>query len=362
MIVDDEPINIKVVRKYLASAGYTGFAMSSDSTEVMGMINREDPDVLLLDVVMPKVGGLEILQMLLADERFAQLPVVIFTAAGEIRAQALQLGATDFLTKPINPTELVPRVRNALVVKAYQDHLKNYAAELEREVQKRTAELEESRMEVIHCLARAAEYRDNETGHHIIRVGRYVELIAQELGFDEWTVRLLKQAAPLHDVGKIGIPDSVLLNPGKLEPEEFAIIQKHCGFGKKIFGPMSTGDLSAYTSHTSLGGEIIGNCRAPVLELAAKIATTHHEKWDGTGYPLRLAGEDIPIEGRITAVADVFDALSSQRPYKAAFPLKKCFEIMVQERGKHFDPTVLDAFFARRDEIVKIQIEYADID
>jgi putative two-component system response regulator len=178
----------------------------------------------------------------------------------------------------------------------------------------------------------------------------------------EDAVELLEQAAMLHDVGKIGIPDSILLKPGKLDPAELEFIQKHCGFGKRIFGPMTSDEFGSYASHTTVGADIVKSCRAPVLDLAARIALTHHEKWNGSGYPLGLAGEDIPLEGRITAVADVFDALSSKRPYKPAFPLDKCFAIMEDERGKHFDPRALDAFFARRVEIIGIQIEYADTD
>lgn len=207
LIVDDESINIKVARKYLMLAGYTDFAVSTDPTEVMALLEREKPDLLLLDIMMPGVSGLDILRDLRAEERYARLPVLILTAIDdrEVKARALNLGATDFLPKPVDPTDLVPRVRNALVLKAHHDHLQNYARELEREVRARTAELEESRQEVIHCLARAAEYRDSETGRHIIRVGRYVGIIARELGLDESTADLLAQAALLHDVGKIGI-------------------------------------------------------------------------------------------------------------------------------------------------------------
>lgn len=173
---------------------------------------------------------------------------------------------------------------------------------------------------------------------------------------------LLSQASLLHDVGKIGIPDAILLKPSKLDPDEMEVMQKHCGFGKKIFERMSHDDFGAYSAHTTLGAKIVNNCRAPVLELASRIALTHHEKWDGSGYPLGLAGTDIPLEGRITAVADVFDALSSKRPYKPAFPLEKCFSILEEGRGKHFDPAILDAFFARREKIVAIQMEYADVE
>jgi putative two-component system response regulator len=266
------------------------------------------------------------------------LPVLILTAVDDrdTKTQPLDLGATDFLPKSIDPTDLLPRIR--------------------------TAELEESRQEVIQCLARAAEYRDNDTGRHVIRVGRYVGLIARELGLEVCAVELLEQAALLHDVGKIGVPDSILLKPGKLDPEEMERMQRHCGYGHRIFEGMSAEESTAYAAHTSLGARMIQQCRAPVLRLAAQIALTHHEKWDGSGYPRGLAGTAIPLEGRITAVADVFDALSSQRPYKPPFPLEKCFTILEEGRGKHFDPQILDAFFARRDEIVDVQLACADVE
>lgn len=364
MMVDDEPINVKVVRKHLMSAGYPDFVGCSDSTQAVEMIRQEQPDAILLDIMMPKVSGLEILQQVRANEAWVHLPVIILTASDdeETKVKALEIGATDFLGKPVNFVELVPRLRNALLVKAHHDHLKCCSEELQRQVRRRTAELLASRLELIHCLARAAEYRDNETGRHVVRVGRYVGVIARQLGMDDETVELLQHAAPLHDMGKVGIPDAILLKPGKLDPEEFELMKKHTGFGKKTFEPMSPAEWTTFRSHTFLGELIMDVDSSPIIAIAAKIALTHHEKWDGTGYPLGLAGEDIPLAGRITAVADVFDALSSSRPYKEAFPIDKCFEIMKEGRGSHFDPKVLDAFLASREEIVNIRIDYADVD
>ncbi len=355
MIVDDEPLNVTVVRKFLQRAGYEKFDEVTDATKAISRVYSEEPDLLLLDLMMPGVSGLEILETLRTDPRLSSLPILILTAScdRETRAQALNLGATDFLSKPVDPVELVPRVRNALLVKNREDALEGLVA-------KRTAELERSRREVIHCLARAAEFRDNETGRHVLRVGKYAGLIARELGMANADVEQLELAATLHDVGKIGIPDSILLKPGKLEPEEFELMQKHSSYGKKIVQAMDSTELAAFTGHAELGSTIIGECASPILQLASRISLTHHEKWDGSGYPLGLAGEDIPLEGRITAVADVFDALSSRRPYKAAFPLARCLEILEEGRGKHFDPVVLDAFNARQKEIVNVQITFAD--
>ncbi len=282
----------------------------------MEMIAREMPDVILLDVMMPEISGLDILRMIREDQRLAHLPTIVLTAADseETRIEALDLGATDFLSKPVNAAELVVRVRNALLVKAHHDYLKDHARELARQVRERTAELAASRLELIHCLARAAEYRDNETGRHVVRVGRYAEIIAENLNLDEETVELIRHAAPLHDMGKIGIPDAILLKPGKLTPEEMEIMRRHSVYGQRTFEPMSGDEWKTLKSHTFLGEMIMDVKSSPLVTMAAKIALTHHEKWDGSGYPLGLVGEAIPLAARITAVADVFDALSSKRP------------------------------------------------
>jgi putative two-component system response regulator len=364
MIVDDEPYNLLLVRKYLENEGYSNFVTTSDASAAERMCKQQDPDLLLLDIMMPGVSGLDILRSLRDDLRTPPLPVLILTASTEAETKkvALELGATDFLSKPLDPNDLLPRVRNALVVKACHDRLKRYSEELEELVQRRTCELSASRQEVIHCLARAAEFRDDDIGKHILRVGRYAALIGMELGFSEARAELLELAAQLHDVGKIGIPDSILRNPGKLDPEQYAMIQKHCGFAKKILQPMDGAELERLRGHAHLGAELLNPSRSPLLILAAQIAQTHHEHWDGNGYPLGLAGEDIPLEGRITAVADAYDALSAARHYKPALPRAKCFAALEEGRGTHFDPTVLDAFFARSDEIVQVQIEYMDVD
>jgi putative two-component system response regulator len=260
----------------------------------------------------------------------------------------------------VDPNDLIPRVRNALLTKAYQDRLANQTEYLEQQVRKRTAELAASRHEIVHCLARAAEFRDDITGHHVVRVGRFVGIIAKELGFGDQEVELLELAAQLHDVGKIGIPDSILKNPGKLDPEQFAVMRKHCGFAKSILRPLSDDEWVQAKAHVGIGATLLHVRSSPLLMLAAKIAQTHHEWWNGNGYPLGLAGEDIPIEGRMTAVADVYDALSTERPYKPPIPREKCFAMMEEERGTHFDPKVLDAFFANVDEIVRTQLQYMD--
>jgi putative two-component system response regulator len=364
MIVDDEPINVKVAQKYLKMAGYQQFITTSDPRLVMGMISATPPDVILLDIMMPELTGLDLLQRMRDDESLTYIPTIVLTASDneETKLQALELGATDFLGKPVNAAELTVRVRNALLVKAHHDHLKLYAYELERQVRLRTTELAASRLELIHCLARAAEYRDNETGRHVMRVGRYAEIIARHLGLDETFVELIAHAAPLHDMGKVGIPDGILLKPGRLDQDEFEMMQKHCALGKHSFEPMSYDEWRTFKSHTFLGEMIMDVQSSPLITMAAKVALTHHEKWDGSGYPMGLSHEDIPLAGRVTAVADVFDALSSKRPYKPAFPLDRCFAIMAEGRGTHFDPKVVDAMLACREAIVQVRIEYADVE
>lgn len=364
MIVDDESVNVKVVRKHLAIAGYQRFVTSTDSRQVMELIASEMPDVILLDIMMPHVSGLDILRSLHDDPSLSHVPVIVLTASDDeqTKMEALELGATDFLSKPANAPELLVRVRNALLVKAHHDYLENYAQELDRQVQKRTAELAASRLELIHCLARAAEFRDNETGRHVMRVGRYAEIIARKLGLPEEEVELIRHAAPLHDMGKLGIPDHVLLKPGTLDPDEMEIMKRHSAYGHETLEPMSEDEWHTMQSHTFMGERIMDVPSSPVVALAAKIALTHHEKWDGTGYPSGLKGEQIPLAGRITAVADVFDALSNKRPYKPVFDAERCFGIMWEGRGTHFDPTVLDAFLASRDAVLQVLRELADHD
>ena len=362
MLVDDEPINVKVARKYLQEFGYERFIAITEPKEAFPTIESEMPDVILLDIMMPEVGGIDILREMQQHQELSHIPVIILTATcdQQLKKQVLDLGAFDFLEKPVDPNELAPRVRNALKIRTYETRLKNYAETLKEKVQKRTVELDISRKEVIRTLARAAEYRDDHTGYHVVRVGQYAGVIAAQLGFDDLYVEKIELAAQLHDVGKIGIADEVLLKPGKLTPEEFGMIQKHVGYGKQILDQIPPELSSQLKEHVKMGARILDIPNSPLLEMAARIALTHHEKWDGSGYPLGLSGEHIPIEGRITAVADVFDALSSNRPYKKAFPLEKCLSILEEGRGAHFDPQVLDAFMEIQPEIVEIQMKFAD--
>ena len=362
MIVDDEEANVLTVRQHLIRAGYENFLITTDARNVISQAANEQPDLILLDIKMPHINGLEVLKMLGADVRLRDIPVVILTAAADpkIRNAALDLGAHDFLTKPVDPSELVPRVRNALMIKAHFDQLDAQNAQLEETVRQRTQELYESRQQIILGLARAAEHRDNDTGNHVLRVGCYAAIVAKHLGWRPDAVEMIQQAAQLHDVGKIGIPDSILFKPGKLDETEFNVMKNHCALGKTIIEPLNRQDSSVLRTHASLGESILHVRNSPLMMMAARIAQTHHEHWNGNGYPLGLAGADIPIEGRITAVADVYDALSSKRPYKEAFPREKCFAIMKDLRGTQFDPDILDAFFACSNEIIEVQLAFMD--
>ncbi|MDZ4849780.1 MAG: response regulator [Pirellulaceae bacterium] len=359
-IIDDEPHIIALVCKYLRDVGYQNFIKVHDASQAMQRLRDEKPDLVLLDIRMPSISGLEILKLVREDAKLKSLPVLIFTSATdmETKVESLRLGANDYCEKPLHVAELQVRVRNTLMAKAHLDGLSDYSSTLEQEVEKRTFELSEAHREAIQCLARASEMRDDNTGRHTLRVGRYAAIIARELGFGAERITWLEHAAQLHDVGKIGVPDSILLKPAALSKEEFVAMQDHCLFGSRIINNNNLATISSRPK--SLAGSNADGPKSPLMRMAALVAETHHERWDGTGYPRRLKGDEIPIEGRITAVADVFDALSTARPYKNAMPLEQCFKILFENRGSHFDPCVLDAFFRRKSEIIRTFNEYSD--
>jgi putative two-component system response regulator len=354
LLVDDEPINLRVLQRQLETCGYRHFVSTSDAREVLTLVRQSQPDLVLLDIVMPHMSGLEVLAKLREERALEFLPVLILTASADnaAKTRALDLGVMDFLSKPVDTSELASRVRNALLIKAHQDRLARHAEELEHVVQQRTQELLDAQRELVHCLARAGEYRDHETGNHTMRVGLYAGAIARQLGLAPDHVEILEQAALLHDVGKIGISDLILLKPGRLTVEEFSLMKKHCEYGRDIIQPRDY----------DLGGRPRRPRSSPLMEMAARIAMTHHEWWNGQGYPRGLVGEEIPIEGRITALADVFDALSSTRPYKPAYPPQRCLETMAQNRGTQFDPHAFDAFESAWDEILEIRRRFGDDD
>ncbi|MGB0766546.1 MAG: HD-GYP domain-containing protein [Phycisphaeraceae bacterium] len=264
---------------------------------------------------------------------------------------------TKLAKQVIDQTLLHAHARDA---RKYYDQVIRQTGILEDEVQRRTEDVVRTREQIIHCLARAAEYRDDDTGNHVRRVSAYVGLIAEELGLPAAQSQTLALAATLHDIGKIGMPDSILLKPGRLTDHEFGLMQGHASFGSDILGNMADNDQSLLVQHCEIGASILRDADYPLLILAEEIARTHHEKFDGTGYPNGLKGEAIPLSGRITAVADVFDALSSERPYKEAMPLDRCLQILQDGRGQHFDPKVLDAFNACLPAILETRARYQD--
>jgi len=296
---------------------------------------------------MPKLDGFEVARRLKENVETQIIPIVMVTALQEVedRIKALNAGADDFLTKPVEKTELRARVQSLLKVKAYNDHMRSYQKELENEVAKRTEQLKQAfeviksaSLETIILLSRAAEYRDEDTGAHIQRMSHYAEAIARQMRLDAGMVETILYASPMHDIGKIGIPDRILLKPAKLDRDEWEIMKQHAAIGAGILKGSDT----------------------EFITLGRIIALTHHEKWDGSGYPVGLKASAIPLAGRITAIADVFDALTSKRPYKEPFSLDKSFSIIKEERDRHFDPDVVDAFLKIENEIVSIKDRYND--
>ncbi len=345
LIVDDEERNRRLMEAILLPLGYE-VILARDGEEALAKVRETPPDVILLDIMMPKMDGFEVVRQLKKKET-KTIPVVMVTALREVedRIKALAAGADDFLTKPVDQTELRARVNSLLKVKAYNDHMRNYQEELEAEVAQRTEQLRQALEEVkaasldtIYRLSRAAEYKDEETGAHIQRMSHYAAAVAGKMGLNGETVETILYAAPMHDIGKIGIPDHILLKTGALKPDEWGIMKQH----------------------TIIGSRILEGSKAEFIKFANVIALSHNEKWDGSGYPHGLKGSKIPIAGRITAIADVFDALTSKRPYKEPFSLEKSLSIIKEGRGSHFDPDVADAFFAVKKEIFAIKEEYKD--
>jgi putative two-component system response regulator len=334
LIVDDEQDNVQVLRRILQAEGYTNVVSTNHPEEVEELTRALDPDLILLDIVMPRMSGQEILRRLQEmDAGALYRPVLVLTSdhSRQAQRQAWAAGAKDFLTKPLSPFEVRQRVRNLLETRMLYRMLREHNEDLEVRVQARTAELEETRLQILYRLARAAEYRDDDTGQHTKRVGRSSGRIAEALGLAPSEVSRIRMAAPLHDVGKIGIPDSILLSAGKLSPADFEVMKTHC----------------------AIGADLLASEDVPLLELAAEVALSHHEWWDGSGYPRGLAGGEVPLSGRIVAVADTFDALTHSRPYKKAWPVEKAFDEITGLSGRAFDPDVVEAFCSIAEPSVK---------
>ena len=332
LVVDDTPSNLDVLTAILKDIYQVKVAINGTiGIKIAKMVPQ--PDLILLDIMMPEMDGYEVCRRLKSDPVTADIPVIFVTAKTDVadEQKGFELGAVDYITKPVSPP--IVKARVVTHISLYDQHLA-----LSQKVRQRTEALAMSRLEIIRTLGRAAEYKDNETGMHVVRMSYYSKILAQHLDVNDDWVELLFQAAPMHDIGKIGIPDSILGKPGKLDPDEWEIMQ----------------------THVTIGGDIIGDNDSKLLKLAQEIALYHHEKWDGSGYPHKLSGEDIPLSARIVAIADVFDALTSERPYKEAWPIQKAIELIQEQAGHHFDPNLVPIFISKLDEMLAIKDSFSD--
>ena len=345
LIVDDVGTNIDVLA-YCLGEDYR-ISAAQDSHVALDSLQEVKPNLILLDLFMPEIDGFEFCKTVKSDADNQDIPIVFITSASDAAtlSKAFGLGAVDYIIKPISPLEVQARVRTHLMLKAAEEALRQQNQILEKKVQRRTAKIQEKQREIqevqheaILRLCLAAELRDKETGLHIRRIQEYSALLGRKCGLDEEHCGLLFLASAMHDLGKIGIPDSILLKPGKLTPEEWEIMK----------------------THTQIGAQGLANSRFRLIQLAETIAHYHHERWDGSGYPCALKGEDIPIEARIVSVVDSFDAMLSVRPYKRAMPLEEVLDIIREGRGTHFDPGIVDVFMENIAEFKEVAAAFRD--
>ncbi len=362
LFVDDEASFLNGLRRVLhkqQAVWDMNFVGSADAA--IEELHKQSYDAVISDIRMPGKDGFALLKELRQSERTRDIPVVMLTAGREddLKCLALNLGATDLIDKPVHRDDLLARIRSVLRLKSYQDQLRDLNKDLEHKVIERTNQLQNSQLEFIWRLAKIGEYRDEQTGRHVIRVATYARELAKQMQLPEDFVEMIYMTAPLHDIGKIGVPDSILLKRGELTPEEFKIMQQHCEMGHTIL----TGDLWNTISTMEWPGphdparKITGN---RLLDMAGSIAIAHHERWDGQGYPKGLKGEEIPLEARIVALADVYDALTSDRPYKQALSAAKTEEVIEGGPGSHFDPRVYAAFEHLREVFRAIRTRLSD--
>lgn len=326
LLVDDLEINIVLLERILRNAGYVSVTTTMNSASVCELHRQHCYDLILLDLQMPGMDGFQVMEGLKTIEASDYLPVIVITAQPDHKLQALNAGAKDFISKPFELAEVLARVHNMLEVRLLHKELQHHSEMLEQRVRERTAELQESYLETIFTMTRAAEHKDEDTGAHVKRISYYSRELAKLLGQDESFVDNIFFASPMHDIGKIGIPDHVLLKPGGFSPAEWEVMK----------------------GHVSMGAKILGNSKSPYLKMGSEIALNHHERWDGGGYPNGKHGEDIPLAARIMNICDIYDALRSKRPYKPAFNHDKSVDIIMhgdeRTRPDHFDPAILDVF------------------
>jgi putative two-component system response regulator len=341
LIVDDQMTNILLLESILQNAGYLKVHSTQDPTQVVSLVKELSPDLICLDIRMPQINGFQVMGQLKIIRKNAYLPILVLTSEEdrETRLRALESGAKDFLHKPFDKVEVLMRIRNLLEASLLNRTILLQKETLEETVRVRTQQLKETQLEIVHRLAQAAEHRDNETGSHIVRMSHYALVLGRACGMNEEECDILFHATPMHDVGKLGIPDKILLKPGKLDADEWEIMKQH----------------------TVIGAQLLSNSQSPVLQMGETIALTHHERWNGSGYPNRLAGEDIPLVGRICAIADVFDALSSKRCYKEPWPLEKVLQELRSLSGIQFDPRLIEMFDDLLPVILDIQRTHADV-
>lgn len=364
LFVDDEISVLHALRRALRgerNVWHMHFAHSVD--DALETVRGAPIDAIVTDITMPERDGFDLLAALQDSDATRDIPVVVLTGLADVdvKRRALARGAVDLLNKPIVAEDLIARLRSVLRLKGYQDELKNQNATLEQRIKERTVELEQSHLEIIWRLAKASEYRDEQTGNHVVRVGGYCRTLAEHLGMSREFVETIFLTSPLHDIGKIGISDTILLKNGPLNATEWTIMQRHCEIGHQI---LQQAPLGLTTFLRWRGDHFTDRRRSlqnPLLKEAAIIALTHHEKWDGSGYPNGLQGEQIPLAARIVAIADVYDALSHARPYKPAFPESRVLTIMTEDSRKHFDPGVFEAFLEVKGEFARIKHNLADV-
>jgi len=340
LVVDDELVNVRLLEKIFMSTKYENITLTQEPTEVLSLHKEHDFDLILLDLDMPKLDGYGVMEQLNEYTNNKLPPILVLTAQHmqSYRQRALDGGARDYVTKPFDANELLSRVRNLLDVQMAHKYMQHQNEILEKKVKERTKQIHDTQLQVVRRLGMAAEYRDEETGLHIVRMSKMAVVIAEAVGMNAHDCDLLLNAAPMHDVGKIGIPDNILLKPGKFEPEEWEIMK----------------------THAQIGADILSGDDSELMVMAHDIAISHHEKWNGKGYPNALKGEEIPLVGRITALADVFDALTSIRPYKKAWTIEDAVNLIKEERGEHFDPNLVDCMVDNLEDIVAIKEKYAE--
>ncbi len=329
--------------------------------DALACLGQNSIDTVVVDIRMPGKDGFDLLTAIRSSKKTSQIPVIILTGDSDrgLKRKALDLGATDLLNKPVSREDLFARIRSSLRLKEFQDRLSSQVIDLDRRVHERTRQLEASQREVIWRLAKAAEYRDDETGNHVIRVALISRMLAEELGMDRDFVDLIFMTSPLHDIGKLAIPDSILLKDGRLSPQERKLMEQHCLMGAEILSlqPKAWAFSGLFSFDIFSVGE---ETRNPLLLMASAIALGHHEHWDGTGYPRGLKGKAISLESRIVAVADVFDALTSWRPYKPPLEEDEASRIVIESSGRHFDPDVVNAFIRKRQNLSEIRKQFRE--